>query len=77
MRTAVDSALQEPAMTTKTDTEIREVTPEQGRQLLDEKARQYLGFSGEEFRAEWEAGRLDPDANPNVMRVAMLLPLAG
>ncbi len=64
-------------MTTKTDTEIREMTPEQGRQLLDDKARQYLGISGEEFRTAWESGRLDPDANPNVMRVAMLLPLAG
>jgi hypothetical protein len=42
---------------------------------LDDKAQQYLGLTGEEFRDRWDAGELDPDANPNVMRVAMLLPL--
>lgn len=64
-------------MATQTDNEIRELTPEQGSQLLDDKAKQYLGMTGEEFRARWDAGTLDPDADPNVMRVAMLLPLAG
>ncbi|MBA3891854.1 MAG: hypothetical protein H0X64_15135 [Gemmatimonadaceae bacterium] len=62
-------------MAIQTDNEIRELTPQQGRQLLDEKAQQYLGLTGEEFRDRWEAGELDPDADPNVMRVAMLLPL--
>jgi hypothetical protein len=65
------------AMATRTDNEIRELTPEQGKQLLDDKARQYLGMSGEEFRARWEAGEIDADDEPDVMRVAMLLPLAG
>lgn len=64
-------------MATRTDNEIRELTPEQGRQLLDDKARQYLGMSGEEFRARWEAGEIAADDEPDVMRVAMLLPLAG
>jgi hypothetical protein len=65
------------AVATRTDNEIRELTTEQGRQLLDDKARQYLGISGEEFRARWEAGEIDADDEPDVMRVAMLLPLAG
>jgi len=65
------------AMATRTDNEIRELTPEQGQQLLDDKARQYLGISGEEFRTRWEAGEIDADDEPDVMRVAMLLPLAG
>lgn len=64
------------AMATRTDNEIRELTPEQGQQLLDDKARQYLGISGEEFRTRWEAGEIDADDEPDVMRVAMLLPLA-
>jgi len=64
-------------MATSTDNEIRELTPEQGQQLLDDKARQYLGISGEEFRARWGAGEIDADDEPDVMRVAMLLPLAG
>lgn len=64
-------------MAIQTDNEIRELTPEQAKQLLDDKARQYLGLTGDEFRARWDAGELDPDADPSVMRVAMLLPLAG
>jgi hypothetical protein len=64
-------------MAIRIDNEIRELSPEQGQQLLDEKAMQYLGLTGAEFRARWEAGELDPDAHPDVMRVAMLLPLAG
>jgi hypothetical protein len=46
---------------------------EQGQELLDQRARQFLGMSGEEFRRRYEAGELDPD-NDNVLRVAMLLP---
>jgi hypothetical protein len=65
------------AMPARTDNEIRELTLEQGQQLLDDKARQYLGISGEEFRTRWEAGEIDADDEPDVMRVAMLLPLAG
>src|SRR5580704_5813217 len=65
------------AMPARTDNEIRELTLEQGQQLLDDKARQYLEISGEEFRTRWEAGEIDADDEPDVMRVAMLLPLAG
>lgn len=44
--------------------------------MLDRQARQYLGMSGEEFARAWEAGELDQRADrPEVMRVAMLLPL--
>jgi ribosomal protein L29 len=31
-------------MAARTDNEIRELTPEQGQQTLDDKARQYLGI---------------------------------
>jgi hypothetical protein len=47
---------------------------EEGRRLIDERARRFLNMSGEEFRRRYEAGELDPD-NANVLRVAMLLPL--
>jgi hypothetical protein len=63
-------------MTTKAETEIVELDAAQGRALLDKQARKYLGMSGEDFLARWEAGELDPDDSPDVMRVAMLLPLA-
>jgi hypothetical protein len=63
-------------MATRTENEIRELTLEQGQQLLDEKARQYLGMSGEEFARRWDVGEIDADDEPDVMRVAMLLGFA-
>ena len=59
------------------DSEVREVSSVEGARLLDEQARRYLEMSGEEFARRWAAGELDPDSDPDVMRVAMLLPLAG
>ena len=54
-----------------------EVTREEGRSVLDRLARRYLGMSGDEFLRAWDGGRFDRDADhPEVMRVAMLLPLA-
>jgi hypothetical protein len=53
--------------------EPRVLSREQGQELLDQRARQFLGMSGEEFRRRYEAGELDPD-NDNVLRVALLLP---
>ncbi|MCP9490467.1 MAG: hypothetical protein MSC31_11415 [Solirubrobacteraceae bacterium MAG38_C4-C5] len=64
-------------MATEPDVDDRALSVEEGRQLLDEQARRYLQMSGAEFAGRWVAGELDPDARPDVMRVAMLLPLAG
>jgi hypothetical protein len=62
-------------MATRTDIEIHELTPEQGRQLLDDKARRYLGISGNEFRSRWEAGEIDADDEPDMMRARCSWPL--
>jgi hypothetical protein len=54
------------------------VNPAESREIFDRAARRYLGISGDEFIAAWEAGELDDDAErPEVARVAMLLPLVG
>jgi hypothetical protein len=58
---------------TQTDNEIRVLTPEQWAQLADDKARQYLGISAQELERRLDAGEIDID-DPDVMRVAMLLP---
>ena len=56
---------------------VREVSPKEGRQILDRAARRYVRMSGEEFVAAWDAGTFDDDPDrPEVMRVAMLLPFA-
>ncbi|MCH8280231.1 MAG: hypothetical protein IIC96_06065 [Chloroflexi bacterium] len=56
---------------------IKELTLEDGRQLLDKQARRYLKLSGSEFIKKWEAGEFgdDPD-RPEVMRLVMLIPFA-
>jgi hypothetical protein len=60
---------------TRTDNEIRELSPEEWEQLVDDKARKYLGMSGEEFERRPNAGEIDIDDSPDVTRVAMMLPL--
>jgi hypothetical protein len=70
-RAMLDPMVPEP------DTEIRDLSVEEGEQLLDEQARRYLGMTGEEFARQWAAAQIEADTAPEVMRVAMLLPLAG
>jgi hypothetical protein len=55
--------------------EIRELSPEQWDQLVDEKARKYLGMSRGEFERRLRSGEIDIDDSPAVTRVAMMLPL--
>lgn len=60
------------------DGHIRELSNGQSWELFDRAARHYLeGLSGEEFLERWESGYYkDPDAEPGVMSVVMLLPFA-
>ena len=61
----------------ETDTQIQEVTPEEGRAIVDRAARRNLHMSGEQFLKAWDAGVFDDDPDrPEVMSVAMLLPFA-
>lgn len=54
---------------------VHELDRQEGRALIDENARHYLGISGEEFLRRWKAGEYaNPDADANVMLVASLLP---
>lgn len=54
--------------------DARELTAAEGRRLIDERARRFLGMSGEEFTRRWQAGELD-EHDDNVLRIALLLPL--
>jgi hypothetical protein len=56
---------------------VQELDAREGHELLDRQARRYLGMTAEEFQRAWEVGELDPEADPNVARVAMLLPFGG
>ena len=67
-------------MGTTTETingQIRELTREEGRELLDCEARRYLGMSADEFIQAWESGKFADNADQSdVMYVALLLPFA-
>ncbi len=55
-----------------------ELSREEGLAVLDRQARRYLGMSGDEFAQAWRSGKFDQQSDrPEVMRVAMLVPLAG
>jgi len=53
---------------------IRELSAEEGRELLDRQARLRLGMSGEEFLRAWDAGEFGDRHDSDLMGVAMMLP---
>ena len=54
---------------------VRDIDRQEGRAVIDENARHYLGISGEEFLRRWNSGEYaHADDDPNVMLVASLLP---
>lgn len=72
-----DHSLRGTIMAAVIQQSVQELDAQEGRDLLDRQARRYLSMSGEEFARAWERGELDPDGDPNVARVAMLLPFGG
>jgi hypothetical protein len=62
-------------MDARADNQIRELSPEQWDQRVDEQARKRLGMSGEEFERRLNAGEIDIDDSPAITRIAMMLPL--
>lgn len=54
--------------------EVEELSPQDIDEIVDTMARRYLGISGAEFRARWEAGEITEDDHPAVTRIVMLLP---
>ena len=61
----------------KEDAQPREVSGAESRVAFDRIVRRNLGMSGDEFLRKWHAKEFgdDPDSQPRVMRVAMLLDL--
>jgi hypothetical protein len=64
------------AVEAEREIDVRALTEGEAREVLDRQARRYLDMSGEDFVAAWDAGRFrHDDDRPEVVRVAMLLPL--
>jgi hypothetical protein len=56
---------------------VRELSQSQGLALLDKQTRRYLNMSAREFIAAWQNGTLrDRQEEPEVVRLAMLIPIA-
>lgn len=58
------------------DSEVRELSPAEGRALFDKSARRLLGISGDEFLARWDSGDYKDEHGNAVIHVAMLIPFA-
>lgn len=66
-----------PTTTAQTDySDVREATPEEGRELFDRRTRRLLGISGAEFLARWDRGEYADAEDPKVNAVAVLIPFA-
>ncbi|MBA3424472.1 MAG: hypothetical protein H0U04_07980 [Rubrobacter sp.] len=60
----------------RTNGSVRTLSDDEGRELFDRQARRYLDMTGDEFVEAWDARKFDdPDNSPDIMHVAMLLPL--
>jgi hypothetical protein len=74
MTTKVRRRRKTPADPKSTDGQIRELTPEEGWELFDERARRYLGIDGCEFIRRWDAGEYRDNADRReVLSVAAAL----
>lgn len=63
-------------MATKHVEQVREVSPQEGVDILDRAAQQILGISGNEFLRRWDHGDYEDHQDPEVHSVAILIPFA-
>lgn len=54
---------------------IAQITPDEGRRIFEQQAQQRLGITGQEFIRRWDAGEYEAVDTPEVIGLAMLLPL--
>ena len=54
----------------------RNLSDDEARELFDQRARELLGMSGEEFKRRWDAGEIEEPDRSEVLQVWMLLPWA-
>ncbi len=61
---------------TATNSQIHMLTKGEAKELFNRQAMRYLHMSGDEFVQAWREGKFDTGSElPEVIRVAMLLPL--
>lgn len=58
------------------DAQVSELSPQEGKTLLDNASRELLNLPGTEFLEKWAAGAFEGDPRPEVWTVAALIPFA-
>jgi hypothetical protein len=53
-----------------------ELSREEGRALFEQRAREWLGMSGEEFIRKLEAGEIEDPDRTDVIALAIMIPFA-
>jgi len=56
--------------------DVRFATRAEGKAILDARARQLLGISGDEFLRQWDDGTLLDSTDAKVITLGMLIPFA-
>jgi hypothetical protein len=71
----MSKATTEPETTFEAETlpGVAYISREEGVRLLDERARAYLGISGEEFVRRYYAGEIDDPDRSDVIMLAMMI----
>lgn len=55
---------------------VRYVSADEGQAILNRQAEKYLGMTGDEFVRRYRAGEIEDADRTDVIRVALLIPLA-
>ena len=55
---------------------IEYITREEGSRLLDQRAREYLGMSGEEFKRRYREGTIEDPERSDVIMLSFLIPMS-
>jgi hypothetical protein len=56
---------------------VKILSRKEGKKLLDRQARRSLNMSGEEFVRKWKARQFEDPEDPELMRLAFLIPFGG
>jgi hypothetical protein len=57
--------------------EIVELTDEEARRIFDERSRELVGMSGEEFLRKWDAGEIEDPDQSHIVRLVLMIGLMG
>lgn len=70
----MSKAISDTTREQSTDAGVKYISREEGVRLFDERAREYLGMSGEEFMRRYRAGEIEDPDRSDVIMLAIMIP---